>query len=804
MKKRISSSIAVLVGAASVCYVLNGTNPLLLGLASEEVPFNYSLDADDAATGLTDAYQEQVVDSRKDGSILTYRHAKAFDGGLVTLASGGSITKDVSFGLETFVATFDGELQLHIGLEEDKYTDHYRLVSGQTISNIEANYFRLIATAETNISSVEATYGCTSNNEDIKTHDHVFISTKLGTLARDYICETCGMKRYSTLTSSETNVDLLGTGTYNIRHGENAFSFKDSANSTFQYAFYSDEEQTGDIEIGLCIPGHIYGKTINEIFKLSLNGVELPNTTNTNAITDAATSWTQYVPVVFENQPIKKGVNYVKLTSVDGGCNTNVGYVNVSNTISAIHETLDYVQEGEFMTLSGSDQRTFDKTWRPSGAGYIKDMQYKNNRATFYVDSPVAQTVDFSVCLGLRNDNASAFNYIFSDYHMLTVNGVEQDGFKNSETIVPEKTLKSTWYDWEELLIGAIDLVAGKNTIVFGYTGDDVNHSSNLDYVRLTGKEAMHVYGDPNYQLKTYRFEAEHFVTDGGQMVNHANNEEANLKIAGTPSGAGFVGNLAGTSQNGTFTIPYTATNVPASQTSYLTVGAGRRGDANPKATWSITNNGTSFSYHDDAAISYTNYLSGTQSELPWYSWAPFFLADITISEGENELVIQKNGGEFTNIDYFEITTTATLSSRYIVDSVSTSLTGNAKVNGGGNANSHVGGLAAKESGSLTFQVYSDITQTVTFGVNFGEYQEFRFSDSFKLSLNDEALTSETVISSAETSPWTEWTDYDICEMTLEAGWNTIVVDKADVATTGTNIDYFYFDNVSDFVYFGY
>lgn len=169
--------------------------------------------------------------------------------------------------------------------------------------------------------------------------------------------------------------------------------------------------------------------------------------------------------------------------------------------------------------------------------------------------------------------------------------------------------------------------------------------------------------------------------------------------------------------------------------------------------------------------------------------------------------IINKLGdSEGSNVDYFEITTTADISAKYMVQAENVSLAGSASTSKVETAigKYHVGGIAQNQLGSMTFQVYSHKDQTVEFGINFGEYKQFLFDDAFDLKVNGEVIASDATILDSSTSAWTEWTEYDIANIELEAGWNTIVVDKNNKGAHGTNIDYFYFNNVTDLVYFSY
>ncbi|OQC11013.1 MAG: hypothetical protein BWX74_00415 [Tenericutes bacterium ADurb.Bin087] len=123
-----------------------------------------TLDGTNAPTTET-TYQASVVSNKIPHATYTYTKVKAAAGSHAMLDVDGSITKDEAKGLVSMKIIFSGELKVRtwfLSTDTDYYEYH---IKSDSATSLRGNFFKIIAVAETTITSVTLTYSCTTASE---------------------------------------------------------------------------------------------------------------------------------------------------------------------------------------------------------------------------------------------------------------------------------------------------------------------------------------------------------------------------------------------------------------------------------------------------------------------------------------------------------------------------------------------------------------------------------------------------------------------------------------------------------------
>lgn len=175
-KHLLLASVGVFaLGTCGVLMPMLTKNGSLVVWADPSNPYTLTLNSDAKPT-LIDGSGSLVL---SEYVTLNYTNAADSNNYHVVLNAGGTITKTTeSRNLTTITAVFDGDLQVETDYESTiDGTYLSRKITSGSQTNIYGNYWRIVANAQTSITSIEINYGCgetatTGNTGDIGDYDN--------------------------------------------------------------------------------------------------------------------------------------------------------------------------------------------------------------------------------------------------------------------------------------------------------------------------------------------------------------------------------------------------------------------------------------------------------------------------------------------------------------------------------------------------------------------------------------------------------------------------------------------------------
>ncbi len=149
-----------------IAFALSNTEMKLFNVMAEQTNYTLELNSSNSPFESSDnEYQSgsMVLEiANKQDQTIVYSNAKYLADGYLSLKEGGLLYKqEASNSLVSINATFSGSLKVYSSIEAELGTSYYvtDLVSGSNVS-LYGNYWRVVAQADSEITSLVLTYGC--------------------------------------------------------------------------------------------------------------------------------------------------------------------------------------------------------------------------------------------------------------------------------------------------------------------------------------------------------------------------------------------------------------------------------------------------------------------------------------------------------------------------------------------------------------------------------------------------------------------------------------------------------------------
>ena len=352
----------------------------------------------------------------------------------------------------------------------------------------------------------------------------------------------------------------------------------------------------------------------------------------------------------------------------------------------------------------------------PSGQGYIYYLTDEGNATiTFNITASQAGPAVLSYAMGCSTEAR-----LVSDIFKLNVNGTDVAYHADDIAFPVYSSVK--YFDWKEVEVAMIDLVAGENTITLtkNVTG------LNFDYITLTSAATLqdtrcvsaHTYSDWNVSEPTYdrTGKADTYCVNCCEEINiilpvlsEENGYTKEVVTEATETTYGSA-NWSYTDTESAQTFTFTRSLYPTSATVYTfeAEAADKTGTATryndsvygtsnnaylgklAGATWTITYNiyaeeasdallimrigrrndrdvvfasGKTLTVNGESvAVSKDVVFKQIESTDKYMNWAEYEMVHISLKKGVNKIVLANTGSAFTNLDYIKLVSTSELS----------------------------------------------------------------------------------------------------------------------------------------------
>ena len=399
-----------------------------------------------------------------------------------------------------------------------------------------------------------------------------------------------------------------------------------------------------------------------------------------------------------------------------------------------------------------------------SGSGYVGNFDYFNQS---YMEWKITSDREYVGQLYFSLVSRGIID-LCKETYTITLNGEEI--FSKAVFREPYTSLIS----FKEYYIAEINLLQGENIlkIIFNANSNN-NNGHNFDYIKINNR--------PMVPSADIIIEAEEYQeVQGPQEITH-------YYDAG--SGLGYVG---GFDRNDGARLKY-CFNVEETETRLMSICLNPRG------------------IKDKISDTYTIILNGEQVESKnviygaWKDWIHFeeyFVAMVPLLKGENvlEIIFHANGneeGKLTenghNLDYIRFVKyshyIALGEEKGIFQAEESYYDQRLQVIQDGEC-TYLGNFDASDKATMQYFVSADREKKVALTMNMipriaGE----KISDSFAVYVNGKELLSETIIEE-EFGGWTNFIEYYIMDIDLEAGVNEILIIYKMTLQNGHNIDW--------------
>jgi|LAHS01.1.fsa_nt_gb hypothetical protein len=386
---------------------------------------------------------------------------------------------------------------------------------------------------------------------------------------------------------------------------------------------------------------------------------------------------------------------------------------------------------------------------------------------TYKIRSTVAQkaTLRVSTAIVRADHNGEHFNSLFT----ITVNG---------ETYTPSSDVADNngtagWLNFCVFNLGEINLVEGANVIVLSGMADGW---TNLDYLSLSSATDTSWYKleIPDGTGTDYIFEGEDATMGAGAL---------GLPTVADQEGAHGGKTLNNINNNTGATLTYRISSDQAKQaTIYIDTAIGGVSVAD---TMSLTAN--------TAAVETLTTLADPDAN--WFHYKEYKFASVNLVAGVNTFVFTVTGG-IGNFDYVKFVSEATLAlaenDPVLFEAENATLTScNVQTDTTASGGKYVGGVNA--STVVTYSLISASAQEAHLRVSTAiarlDANGSHFNSLFTINVNGTAYTPATDTAENNGTPgWTNFCLFDLGEITLASGKNTIVLHGIDGGWT--NLDY--------------
>lgn len=345
-----------------------------------------------------------------------------------------------------------------------------------------------------------------SPNGELKIGDRILITYQDKTTYLDIVIKkkTSNIYRYE----AESSLNLTSGNNGNIKIENAGYIGNLSMNKDSSFEFNINAENSGEAELYLALSKRSIDINFDDVFITYLNGEQINFMTKINK--NETQSWYSFKENILGTVSLINGNNSLKFvikTSDDIGF--NVDYLKIKTKINllnnegcthkcsicnkCIDENCDATSCLEKCLQNGT-KYTFDSSKAILTNG-TKSFKIENNKAIGNVDENKGGKITFKVnaennCIAslLVNISYRENSILFTDGISVVINGVEY----NSKAIRPTYTSKSVeWTEFNDLLLGCINLNKGENIIDFVVKTNISRNASNFMAMNLISQEKL-------------------------------------------------------------------------------------------------------------------------------------------------------------------------------------------------------------------------------------------------------------------------------------------------------------------------